>query len=406
MEVDTKTRSITFKPTLEISERGNSVEYNFGDITVIDNPDLAAIEKYLPDPKGKEYERAIKYGDELIAGITTDDHGRETVHVKSYEDFDKFLALYQEGLDHFLPSISDLRNAEIHEGREDIPIDPFTYISSSAKKIDREKLNKEYSGRAVDVNHLLERIDEYKEKNPEAAAYLLRQTITIDTGRDTYEVPLSDLWQNYTTKEEMDRMKQTLYNHIKQHPELGMRVIKKDGEKKIQKYDPSATADEVADRLADTLISLEEKTGLNYTDIRTGEITYGVLHGEMQTAPEEKESSKLKAYIKKGIALGASGIFLATAGAAFVHPVSADSGDTIYIVHNEADGPTAEKLADYLDNYVHVEQVPADQWLSVAHKPGIKVILGGPDAYDGIGEIVESKLPIYLTEKLRTQDDA
>ena len=86
--------------------------------------------------------------------------------------------------------------------------------------------------------------------------------------------------------------------------------------------------------------------------------------------------------------------------------VSADSGDTIYIVHNEADGPTAEKLADYLDNYVHVEQVPADQWLSVAHKPGIKVILGGPDAYDGIGEIVESKLPIYLTEKLRTQDDA
>ena len=86
--------------------------------------------------------------------------------------------------------------------------------------------------------------------------------------------------------------------------------------------------------------------------------------------------------------------------------VSADSGDTIYIVHNEADGPAADELADYLDNYVHVEQVPADQWLSVAHKPGIKVILGGPDAYDGIGEIVESKLPIYLTEKLRTQDDA
>ncbi|MCD6215913.1 MAG: hypothetical protein J7J92_02455, partial [Candidatus Aenigmarchaeota archaeon] len=389
LKSDARSVGIFYRPMLQVLDRGSSVEYNFGDISVVDNPDPLTIEEYLPNLKRKEYDRVIKVRDNIIAGITRDEYG-ETIHTNKEEDFDKFLALYQLGLSHFLPSISDLRNAEIHKGRKDIPIDPFTYISSSAKKIGRERLNREYSGRAIDVNHLMERIDEYKEKNPEGAAYLLRQKFVIDTGRGLYEVPLSDLWQNYTTKEEMDRMKQTLYNHIKQHPELGMRVIKKDGEKKIQKYDPSATADEVADRLADTLISLEEKTGLNYADIRTDEITYGALYDEMKTAPEEKESNKLKAYIKKGLALGASGIFLATAGAAFAPLVSADSGDTIYIVHNEADGPAADELADYLDDYTNVEHASPDNWLSVAHKPGIKVILGGPDAYDGIGEIVES----------------
>lgn len=95
MEVDTKTRSITFKPTLEISERGNSVEYNLGDISVIDNPDPSAIEKYLPDPKGEKYERAIKVGKNIIAGITRDEYG-ETIHTNKEEDFDKFLALYQK----------------------------------------------------------------------------------------------------------------------------------------------------------------------------------------------------------------------------------------------------------------------------------------------------------------------
>ena len=84
-------------------------------------------------------------------------------------------------------------------------------------------------------------------------------------------------------------------------------------------------------------------------------------------------------------------------------PIVSSDSVNIYIIHNDADAETAKELAEFLELYVNVEEVSADKYLRVINKEGIKVIIGGPDAYDGIGKIVEEIIPASLSEKLRKE---
>ena len=86
-------------------------------------------------------------------------------------------------------------------------------------------------------------------------------------------------------------------------------------------------------------------------------------------------------------------------------PIVFSDSEDVYIVHNSADAEAANELSQSLKEFdCNVIEVSASEWARVRNKKEIKIILGGPDAYDGIGKIVEGILPDCLNERLREEE--